>query len=299
MHANYVRLVFMVVGVLLTAASLTADWPRLPAAPLNRTVLVTVTDRGGAPVTDLTPADFVVKEGGKEREIVKAERAKARLRLALGIEERLAPDTAVRLGVFEFVKRIASAAEISVITIGLANRTVVDFTSDPAALVGGINTLTLNAVRESNLAEGILEIVEGFIAKKPERPAIVVVAIAGGPTSTDPRNVLAKLGDSGATLHTVALGGAGMSSAPVGGLSDEGGRDQVLGDGPKQSGGRRIEVPSTGAFPRALQQIADELRAQYAITYALPEGVKPDKRFNISAKRKGITLRAPSGIPDR
>jgi len=288
----------MVVGVLLTAASLTADWPRLPAAPLNRTVLVTVTDRGGAPVTDLTPADFVVKEGGKEREIVKAEPAKARLRLALGIEERLAPDTAVRLGVFEFVKRIASAAEISVITIGLANRTVVDFTSDPAALVGGINTLTLNAVRESNLAEGILEIVEGFIAKKPERPAIVVVAIAGGPTSTDPRNVLAKLGDSGATLHTVALGGAGMSSAPVGGLSDEGGRDQVLGDGPKQSGGRHLTANATAGVPKALQQIADDLLSQYAITYVLPDGVKPTKRISITTKRRGVTLRAPSTIPD-
>jgi hypothetical protein len=298
MHANSVRLVFMVVGVLLTAASLTADWPRLPAAPLNRTVLVTVTDRGGAPVTDLTPADFVVKEGGKEREIVKAERAKARLRLAVGIEERLAPDTAVRLGVFEFVKRIASAAEISVITIGLANRTVVDFTSDPAALVGGINTLTLNAVRESNLAEGILEIVEGFIAKKPERPAIVVVAIAGGPTSTDPRNVLAKLGDSGATLHTVALGGAGMSSAPVGGLSDEGGRDQVLGDGPKQSGGRHLTANATAGVPKALQQIADDLLSQYAITYVLPDGVKPTKRISITTKRRGVTLRAPSTIPD-
>jgi hypothetical protein len=298
MHANSVRLVFMVVGVLLTAASLTADWPRLPAAPLNRTVLVTVTDRGGAPVTDLTPADFVVKEGGKEREIVKAEPAKARLRLALGIEERLAPDTAVRLGVFEFVKRIASAAEISVITIGLANRTVVDFTSDPAALVGGINTLTLNAVRESNLAEGILEIVEGFIAKKPERPAIVVVAIAGGPTSTDPRNVLAKLGDSGATLHTVALGGAGMSSAPVGGLSDEGGRDQVLGDGPKQSGGRHLTANATAGVPKALQQIADDLLSQYAITYVLPDGVKPTKRISITTKRRGVTLRAPSTIPD-
>jgi hypothetical protein len=288
----------MVVGVLLTAASLTADWPRLPAAPLNRTVLVTVTDRGGAPVTDLTPADFVVKEGGTDREIVKAEPAKARLRLALGIEERLAPDTAVRLGVFEFVKRIASAAEISVITIGLANRTVVDFTSDPAALVGGINTLTLNAVRESNLAEGILEIVEGFIAKKPERPAIVVVAIAGGPTSTDPRNVLAKLGDSGATLHTVALGGAGMSSAPVGGLSDEGGRDQVLGDGPKQSGGRHLTANATAGVPKALQQIADDLLSQYAITYVLPDGVKPTKRISITTKRRGVTLRAPSTIPD-
>ena len=298
MHANSVRVVFMVIGVLLTAGSLTAHRPN-PAAPVNRTVHVTVTDRDGAPVADLAAADFVVKEGGKEREIVKVEPAKTRLRLALGVEERLAPDTQVRLGIFEFVKRIGSAAEISVITIGLANRTVVDFTSDPGALVAGINTLTLNAVRESNLAEGILEIAEGFIAKKHERPAIVVVAIAGGQTSADPRNVLAKLGDSGATLHSVALGGGGMSSATPGSLSDEGGRDQILGDGPKQSGGRHLTANATAGVPKALQQVADDLLAQYAITYVLPDGVKPNKRVNISTKRRGVTLRAPSTIPER
>jgi hypothetical protein len=31
----------------------------------------------------------------------------------------------------------------------------------------------------------------------------------------------------------------------------------------------------------------------------LPDGVKPDKRFAISSKRKGLTLRAPSLIADK
>lgn len=299
MHTTSVRTLLTIVPLLLTSTVLGSDWHDGFAAPQNRTVHVTVTDREGAPVTDLTPADFVVKEGGKEREIVKAEPAKARLRLALGVEERLAPDTSVRLGIFEFVKRITTTAEISVITIGLANRTVVDFTSDPGALVGAINSLTLNAVRESNLVEGILEINEAFITKKAERPSIVVVAIAGGATSADPRNVLAKLADSGATLHSVTLGGGSVSSAPVGAMSDESGRDQVLGDGPKQTGGRQISANATAGVPKALQQVADDLLGQYAITYVLPDGVKPNKRFNISTKRRGVTLRAPSAIPDR
>jgi hypothetical protein len=82
-------------------------------------------------------------------------------------------------------------------------------------------------------------------------------------------------------------------------MTDQSGREQVLGDGPKQSGGRRIEVPSTGSFPKALLQIADDLLAQYVVTYTLPDGVKPDKRFSISSKRKGVTLRAPSAISDK
>jgi hypothetical protein len=298
MHAHSVRLILMLVPVLLAAAALSAERPRVSPEPTNRTVYVTVTDRDGAPIADLTPADFVVKEGGKEREVIKAEPAKARMRLALGIEERLAPDTAVRQGIFEFVKRVTSVADVSLITIGLANRTVVDYTADPGALVGGINSLTLNAVRESNMAEGILEIVEDFIAKKHERPVIAVVAIAGGQSSVDPRNVLEKLGASGATLYTATLGG-GVSSGSIGSMGDENSRDQVLGDGPKQSGGRHLTANATQGVPRVLNQIADELLAQYAITYVLPDGVKPNKRFNISTKRRGVTLRAPSTIPEK
>jgi hypothetical protein len=82
-------------------------------------------------------------------------------------------------------------------------------------------------------------------------------------------------------------------------MADESGREQVIGDGAKQSGGRRFDVVSTGAIPKALQDVASDIMSQYAITYALPEGVKPDKRFSISAVRKGASLRAPSAIPDK
>ena len=41
------------------------------------------------------------------------------------------------------------------------------------------------------------------------------------------------------------------------------------------------------------------LLAQYAVSYVLPDGVKPNKRFQISTKKRGVSLRAPSTIPDR
>lgn len=297
MHST--RVVTMIILVLLTAAGVAADRSSVPAAPTNRTVYVTVTDRQGAPVTDLTPADFVVKEGGKEREVVKAEPATARIRLALAVEERLTQDSAVRLGIYEFVKRVMNAAEISLITIGLANTTVVPYTTDPNPLVDAINKFSLNASRESNVSEGILEIAETFAKNRAERPAIVVVAIGGGQASVDSRTVLNKLSESGATMHAATLAGGGMAGGPVGRLSDESGVDQVLGDGPKQAGGRQIDANATAGLPKALQQIADDLLAQYAITYVLPDGVKPNRRFNVSTKRRGITLRAPSQIPER
>jgi hypothetical protein len=102
-------------------------------------------------------------------------------------------------------------------------------------------------------------------------------------------------------MHAVTLAGGGPAGAgmDVGVLAGNSGREQVLGDGTKQSGGRRLDVTSTGAMPKAMLQIANELLAQYAITYSLPDGVKPDRRFSVSVKRRGVTLRAPSLIPDR
>jgi hypothetical protein len=31
----------------------------------------------------------------------------------------------------------------------------------------------------------------------------------------------------------------------------------------------------------------------------LPDGVKPDRRLNVSLKRRGVSVRAPSLVPDR
>ena len=69
-------------------------------AATERTVYVTVTDGKGAAVPDLTAADLVVKEGGKEREITKASPASAKMRLTLAVEERLIADTSIRQAIF-------------------------------------------------------------------------------------------------------------------------------------------------------------------------------------------------------
>jgi hypothetical protein len=287
----------MTLRATVLAASMLAPPAVIEAA--ERTVYVTVVDGNGAAVTDLTAADLVVKEGGKDREIVKAGPASAKMRLTIAVEERLMADAAVRQAMFAFMKRVIDKAEIRLVTIGLRNNTAADYTSALDVLVAGINKLTLNPRPESQVAEGVNEAASELIAARPERSALVVLAFSGGQAGVDPRSVLEKVRQSGVTMSAVTLAGGTTDSSSAASLAEQSGREQVLGDGPKQSGGRRLEVPSTGAFPQALQQIANDLLAQYAITYTLPEGVKPDKRFSISSKRRGVTLRAPSMIPDR
>ena len=97
-------------AITFAAATLLVPVADSPAAEVlaatERTVYVAVTDSKGAPVPDLTAADLVVKEGGKEREITKAVPATAKMRLTLAIEERLIADTSIRQAVFDFMKRL-------------------------------------------------------------------------------------------------------------------------------------------------------------------------------------------------
>jgi len=278
-----------VLAAVLTNASLLPPAVRPPSEATTRTVYVTVTDGNGGAVNDLTAADFAVKEGGKSRDILTVAPATVKMRTAVMIDERLLGDGPTRNGVFEFLKRLQPVSEFALITVGLRNQTVVDYTSDLTAIVAAINKFTLNPGSISNFSESVLDVSKKLTRQPQERPVIVAVALPGGGEvgSGSVDETLNWLRQSGAQLHAVTL------------TQSTGGSEQILEEGSKQSGGRRVEVNGTTAIPGALQQIGDALSAQYALTYALPDGVKADKRVAVSLTRKGVTLRAPTAIPDK
>lgn len=291
-HVAHVRLASLL-GVLAWSLGVC-----VATAETMRTVYVTVTDGNGSPVAGLGPADFTVKEGGKPRRVTTAEAASVPMRLTLAIEERLIVDGSTRLAIWNFIKRVAGRAAIRLVTIGLRNEAITDYTGDPNVLVRAINGLSLNPNRHSNVAEGILEIADSLAKAPPRRPVLVVIAVSGGQSGVDSTTVLDRIRQSGVMMYAATVSGMD-AEAQLGQLADHSGREHILGDGPKQSGGRRVDVRATSAFPQALEQIAADLLAQYVVTYELPEGVKPDKRVNVSVNRRGVTLRAPSAVPER
>jgi VWFA-related protein len=279
------------------------------AEPTSRAVYVTVVDDHGQPVTGLTAADFALKEGGKDREIASVEPARTKMHIAVMIEETLTPMGGVRNALGEFVKRMYQVAEISFIIVGQRNTTAVDYTSDPNALITGINNLSLSQQQTQTMVpEGIFDLTKVLEKDKPERPVIVLLALEKQQASAEqPQNVLNQLARSGAMMYVVSMEGGSASSGTSGigrasadnGAMDMAGRAQVMGDGPKQSGGRRVEVAALTAFPTGIQQIADDLSSQYLVKYTLPDGVKPSDRLNVSLKKKGATLRAPTKISNK
>ena len=68
-------------------------------------------------------------------------------------------------------------------------------------------------------------------------------------------------------------------------------RSAVLGAAPKNSGGRSEQALQPNGVPVLMQQFADELAAQYAVTY---EAASVSGKLSFETTRKGISVRGPS-----
>ena len=68
---------------------------------------------------------------------------------------------------------------------------------------------------------------------------------------------------------------------------------EVLGDGSTQSGGSRGEIVASAGIVAGLQQLAEELRTQYAVSFSRSDPPKSSDKLNVSVKRGGLTVRAP------
>lgn len=292
----------IVAAALLTLACLPAQ---IGAQPLTRRVYVAALDRTGAPVADLTAAELEVKEGGKTREIATLRPATRPLQIAILVDDN--GTGLFRVAIARFIESLLGRAEFSLVTVDGQPRKLTEFTPNGDVLREAIAHLNARPATPDGgqLLSGIHEAALDFERRHVERPVIVALTVGGEEHAPlPPDHVLEQLRKSGAPLHVVAVVGSQLrATAPVGRsadlLNDNMSLNQVLGDGPKRSGGRREEVPAVAGVGTGLHQLAETLKQQYVIEYKLPEGVKTSERFSVSTKRKGITLRAPTHIPDK
>jgi len=297
---------------LLTAAWLIVASPALsariaspPAANRTRTVYVTVSDAKGSPVTDLTADEFAVKEGGKDREILSAELATGRMQISLIIDDN--GTGLFRSSVAMFIQKLLGHGEFAISAINGQAMRIVDFTTNTDALSAALNRLGARpgSPDGGQLLEGITDAARAFAKREAPRPIIVVLTVGGEEHSpAQAHEVLDYLRNSAASLHVISVANSSLRGTIVptnpGQMLDSGiNLSEVLGDGPKQSGGRREEIVATTGVVAGLQQLANELLHQYKITYALPDGVKPNEKLNVSVTRRNVSLRAPSRIPVR
>ena len=271
--------------------------------PSARVLYVNVTDRSGATVPNLTAADFVVKEGGKARDVLEVEPATAPLRIALIVDDN--GTGLFRYGVARFIERLQGRAVFALSTVAGQHLKIVDYTANVGELSEAIGRLTARpgTADGGQLLEGIFETAKDLRKRRAPRAVIVVLTVGGEEHSTLPaHHVLDELRQSGAALHVFAVESSALASMvavtkPAALLGENLNLSEVLGDGPKQSGGQHEEIVATAGIVAGLQRLAESLTHQYAIAYARPQ--KSNGKISISVKQPGVTVRAPVRVPDR
>src|SRR6476659_1063799 len=295
------RMLALSASTVLSVAGLSAVTPRQAATHegVTRAVYVSVLDKNDVPVTDLGPNDFVVKEGGKTRDVVEAGMANVPLRIALLVDDN---GTGIfRYGVVKFIERLQGRAEFALSTVNGQNQKLVDYTADVNLLTAAIGQLTARPGTNDGgqLLEGMFETAKDFQKRPTRRPVIVVLTVGGEEHSTLPaHHVLEELLKSGAALHVFAINSAAIRptaavSRPGALLEENMNLSEVLGDGPKQSGGKREEIVAAPGVVVGLQQLAEALRTQYAVSFSRSDPPKSGDKISVSVKRSGLTVRAP------
>jgi VWFA-related protein len=301
------RMIAVTASVVLVSASVPAARPQTPAQlelheGLTRTVYVTVTDKNDVPITDLTAGDFVVKEGGKDRSVVEAGMTNVPMKIAIIVDDN--GTGLFRYGVAKFIERLQGRAEFALSTVTGQNLRIVDYTADAGELTAAINQLTARPGTNDGgqLLEGVFEAAKDFQKRQTRRPVIVVLTVGGEEHSTVPAHyVLDELQKSGAALNVIAMSSSALRataaiSRPGALLEENLNLSEVLGDGPKQSGGKREEIVASAGLVVGLQELAEALRSQYAVSFSRSDRPKSGDKLSVSVKRSGLTVRAPARL---
>ena len=263
------------------------------AQAIQRAMYVSALADAGAPVADLGPADFIVREDTMAREILKVEPAVEPMQIAVLVDTSQAArdDIAhIRTALPDFVKALTTGDpknEIAIVAIGERPTVLTNYTFNQAELKKGIDRIWSMQGSGAYLLDGIIEVCQGFKKRGAQRPVIVAI-LSEGPELGNRQHdqVLDPLRASGAAFHAITLG------RPSSSLSDEmRNRNLVLDEGPRATGGRREELLTSMALAGKLTQLADELTHQYKVTYARPPSLIPPERVTVAAARPGVTAR--------
>ncbi len=264
---------------------------------------MTVTDRSGRPVHDLSPGDLEIKEGGRLVTVETAGRASEPLQIDIIVDDN--GTGLFRAGLTRFVQRLEGRAVMALRAVVGQTMKLVEFTPNVEAMLTGIATLNARPGTPDGgqLLEGISEAAMELHKAEAQRPVIIALTVGGQEHSTVRSDfVLDQLRKSGAALHVFSVANSSLrgtvaATAPRDLLQEDLHLQRVLGDGPKQTGGQHQQIIASAGTFQALQNLAVELTSQYRITYTLPPGAKRSERLNVSVRRRDVIVRAPARLP--
>ena len=296
-------------GLAVTFGAFTT--PGLTATSQEEKILyLTVVDKDGKSVKDLTTPEVLIREDNQDREVVSVKRSTAPMAIVLladttknaGEGSMMSGSTGgalglgsfspelirdIRTAIGSFVKDMASVSpetQMELMEFGQAAITVTKMTSNVADLEKGVARLFPKPGAASVLLEAIIEASKSLTKAKSPRRNIVALNIEPGDEQSrqNIRQLHEELSKSHANLWAVSVQ-PGTNQNAVRGL--------VLEQLTANTGGRREFIHAQSALEAMMKNIVDNLNHQYEVVYKRPGGGKAQGVL-VGVRRDGLKLYA-------
>jgi hypothetical protein len=281
-------------AIAATVAAIVLAAPPLLAQRASRLVFVNAVDGAGAPVLNLTAADFQVTENGVTREVVRAALGGAPLRIVLMVDSSTPVAPMInnfRTALNAFVDELPEVEEIVLVSSGGQIRVRTQPNDDRAKLRAEIARFASEGGANAFL-DTLLEADRRFLRTAPGQwPAFVVVTTDNGDGTREPNvddynrfmnDFLAR----GGTAHAVIVQGrrTGSTTDMIANLVDN-------------VGGIRHTIVTDHSLPVRLREIADRLAddhqrmmTRYEVSFTGDaKAVQPI--VNVSVNRDDVKIR--------
>lgn len=288
----------------VAAIGLAVSSPQAQRELRERSVAVSVVGSDQAPVSGLTAGDFVVREDGLAREVLRVGPAPLPTHLLLLVDDSQVTEPAtshIRTALIAFVRKIQAAAQgtgadrqmpqIALTTFGERPTRRVEFTPNPALVERGAERLFSITAAGAYLLEALVESARDLRKREAERPVVVALVDEHGPEFSNlmHQDVASALEAARATFWAVTL----QASAPDLRSTEARERAAVLGDVTRLSGGANYIVLTPLSLDVTFGKLAAEITSRYLVTYGRPDSLVPPKRVEVEVNRRDVRVRAP------
>jgi len=280
----------LAVALGLAFASAAAPFLVSAQGPRERTMFVSAVDQKGEPVEGLGPNDFVIREDGAAREVLRVSRAIEPIDIAILVDDSGASEGVmprVREGLTAFINRMSKGNQIAIIAMADRPTILSDYSSNTTRLLDAVGLLWPRSRSGSTFMDSLYEVARGLERRETPRAVIVPVMTDGGDfVNRHYEQVMPEVKKAGAAIHAVTVGN--FMSSDTDELRNRG---RVLAEGTKDTGGQRVNLLTPMAVQSSLERLARELSSQYKVVYGRPESLIPPEKIEVSARRPGLTMR--------